>query len=402
MTQVAVAWPALADCASRGTLSCEYGIWGKFAGTTEDFGWIARSQSFNVTGAPVEDELILGTQDLLQSALFWRVTASRALAVAVVPSRVTDRWGRSGLEKHVLECRIGGIPVVAAALVLIKAAWNQAQASTVAETGAIQAAASATGTMTLPGEVLDTDESLIHEVAAAGVRSLIESATRDSLVRFYAAVLAGQRPAMLVVERPLEPEALAALLLPLERGIADHLSLAGWIVSSAGYERMPDVWDGIVWSRVPPEFDASVPDVYVTDSTRILDQLYGFGLPSPPAATSSERHSAQHAGTSLRTRGASTPVGRGISPSVKMLAAFAESPERWRSFPVLRAAHMTVEERALLNEAVATLRCQLDAPPILSFHLREARRLHLQAKLELVRRLAQQIDPSVGDDWTLE
>ena len=52
---------------------------------------------------------------------------------------------------------------------------------------------------------------------------------------------------MLEVAEPLGPEALAALMLPLERERRGGLSVAGWIVSSRDLEAVRRTWDGIAY-----------------------------------------------------------------------------------------------------------------------------------------------------------
>jgi hypothetical protein len=262
--------------------------------------------------------------------------------------------------------------------------------------------------ITLTSEERNVPRETILESARAGVCQLLGNASDTSLVSFYAALLAGRRslsdvrrpPAMLVTASPLTPDALGALLLPLDRAIADGLSLAGWIVSSAYYERMADMWDGIAWSRVPREFSAPVAEAEIALAKDLVDRLRTTKTEDTPATAPEQRRPEP---SRVRSRGVAGPSPRGgVSRPVEEIASFAESPAMWRMFPPQRHGALTAAERERLNQAIVAFRGQLDASTGLPQDLRDARRRHLQAKLELVRRVTQQIDSSVGGDWTID
>ncbi len=383
MTRASTEWPALSGCRLHTTLSCQQGVWGKFQGSSEDFSWIGRSASFNTTAPPIETQLALGAQDdLTQPAAFWRVLNGRCVALAIVPSRVEDRTGRRGLEMHALEWRHDDTPAAVGALTLLPAVWKSALTSTLALTGAPLAAAAQSNAAPLSDHVVDVQRSRLQQAAANGVESLLSAVSRDSLVGFYSALLGGQRPAMLTAGQPLSAEALAALLLPLDRDHADAVSLAGWIVSTALYERMPSMWNGIVWARVPQEFRGPSAPGHLSAAERLVDSLDGL---------------------SRTSGGTSQPPPVATSSYAEYLARFVESAERWRQLnPPSRQTTISAADRIRLDVAVAALQRQVDGPPRLPPRLRDARLQQLQAKLDLVREIVQQLDPAVGDDWWLE
>jgi hypothetical protein len=396
-------WPAL-ESASVAPSRAEYrhAIWGKFRGSREDFGWIGRSPSFGSGGVAIETRLSLGTEDVLDvAASFWRVVGERCFAIYIYRSPAVDEAGRRGLEKQFVEFAPAGLPRAALAAAGLPRAFGLAQTSDVSSrtnpSGRV---------VVLDDAVADVDAALERTVTS-GIDALQSGPTREALVTFYGGILAGCAPAMLVAPAPLDPEAMAALLLPLERATADRLSLAGWIMSSrfdAG--SMRTAWDGIVYDRVPDEFVSAVPascraqaETLVSalldrDPARLTAPARAVASSAAPAPVAVAPAPAPHAPAAPRPGHASSVV--------RQLIDFALSPDRHRDLRVTAPARVSARDREELGFALLEVHEQLDAPPALDHPLLDARRLHLQYKLNLIRDAALRLDPSLADlDWVL-
>jgi hypothetical protein len=263
-------WPALAGVASLGLprrLAVEQGVWGKVHGARSDFRWIAATRGFAFLGENLERELAVGIEDRPVRFPLWRAHSGVHFGGICYPSRARDAAGRGGaLEKQLLAWRTDrGIPAVLAALLLLPrvaelddgAWWGRADASSwdvdprfVLNLG---------GPRDLP-----VSEGALEETVTAGIFSLRETLATDSaeaiLADLFNGLLEGRRPVLLAVhEEPLTPEALAVLLLPLDRERADALSLAGWLPSSRPFRQdLGESWD-LVALPGPPERTRSRP-----------------------------------------------------------------------------------------------------------------------------------------------
>jgi len=244
-------WPAL-QCQTRpASLDFERGVWGKAHGAPTDFRWLARSDAFAADRADVHRQLNLGGEDVAASFPAWRNAGDRCYAVSAYPSRATDAAGRRGfLEKQVLEWRRSdAVPAALGALLLLPHVagmtdavwWDRftAERWSQAEVLRIDGA-----------ERLAVDEETLAASIERGRSALVEVFDEKSLWQFYEQMLASARPAFLPgLPQPLPPEALAALLLPLPRDVADRVSLAGWIPTSRPlFADLANRWDGVVTS----------------------------------------------------------------------------------------------------------------------------------------------------------
>ncbi|HBL29426.1 MAG TPA: hypothetical protein DD490_21550 [Acidobacteria bacterium] len=245
-------WPAFAQLKAlpSGRLHCERGIWGKAPGASTDYRWIARSSGFDTEG--LAEQLTLGSEDQPVPAPLWLRQGDRYCAAAIYRSPASDAVGRSNfLEKQLLTWTPGrGTPAALGALLLLEqvASFDAKVWTLYREERAWQdpwffLQLAAEEPTPIPGNL----ESLV----ARGVEELHASVERESLAGLYTQILAGRKPACLTgLEAPLSPLALAVLLLPLPRTIAETLSLAGWIPS--GRASLADLgrrWDVIA---VPP------------------------------------------------------------------------------------------------------------------------------------------------------
>lgn len=235
-------WPALAGVSAASLphfLAVERAVWGKVHGARSDFRWIAASRGFAVRGRGLERELAVGIEDRPVRFPFWRAAPGLHVAGSGYPSRARDASGRGGaLEKQLLAWRAEhSVPAGAAALLLLPRAAEL-------DDGAWWGRAAPAAWDADPRFVLDlggplevpVSERLLAEAAARGIADLRARLVPDggaALAEVFGALLAGRRPVLCPLgDQPLEPEALAALLLPLDRERADGLSLAGWLPSS--------------------------------------------------------------------------------------------------------------------------------------------------------------------------
>lgn len=252
-------WPALKSAAPwlGQRLATRRGIWGKVQGASSDYRWIARSQGFGQGSPDLARGIRIGSEDLPVRASLWRRLADRHLAVSVYPSRARDSAGRPAvIEKQVLEWRTtGGIPACAAALALIQAIaahddsdwWlRQGDAPWHDPDHALIIPDTACPSPRLDATALDEWIA----TALAAIRTLVPP---GALRAFYSDLLAADPPpAHLSVPDPLPPLGIAALLLPLPRGWAERVSIAGGI---AGRRLEPadlaDQWDAVATPHQP-------------------------------------------------------------------------------------------------------------------------------------------------------
>jgi hypothetical protein len=284
----ALLWPALAADAGDlpSAISCERGIWGKVHTSPADFHWIATTPGFSGPSRHFEHELPLGAEDAPVRATLWRVIGDLCHSVALVPSGAHDASGRTGfVEKHILEWRRPpNVPAAAGALLLLPAVaqfraidWSEPREEVRWSDDDIDALDP------IPPLPLSIDAAL-----AEGLRALTHATTEDALAQFYTSLLAGNRAVTLAgTTEPPPPEALAALLLPLPREIADTLSIAGWLPSTrvADGDEVRRCWNAVIGGTT------SVPAAVVPPSTEQIAE--GLAMAQsiftnrPPQGTSS-------------------------------------------------------------------------------------------------------------------
>jgi hypothetical protein len=380
-------WPALQPAAALPRwIEYRRAVWGKFHGSGEDFGWIARSAGFGGDRIAIEGCLALGNEDHEGAPVaFWRVVDDRGFAIQAYPSHAVDLAGRRGLEKQFLEGTAADAPRAAVAAALLPVAAGLAtpaldRAATLAQGG---------GAVPLPLTDAEVAPGL-SAAASAGISGIRTRVTQEALVDFYDALLSDVRPAVLRSPAPLPAESLAALLLPLDRAVADRVSIAGWIVSSRfDPGLMRAAWDAIVFETVPRAFVASQPRRCRERAELIVSALLA-GDPRRLAAAD-----PAPPGTA-RTAPAAVP------PVVRELIEFARSRDRGGHFPVVSRVAITEPARQELRAALSSLRQQLSASPQLDGVLLDARRRHLQHKADVIRDAALKLDPSLHTlDWTI-
>ncbi len=227
------AWPALEGGSLPSKISYERGIWGKLPGAPSDFRWIATTPSFP---GQLEKQLVLGSEDTPRKATHWRSLGDGdlCLAMAIYPRRSTDSFGRSGfLEKQVFSWRRASTPAALGALALLPRVaqtdagvwWDRSARNSLSGDDALFLSPQ-------DHEPFAVSVEELEETMDAGLVELGRTVSEDALAEFYAHLLSGHRAVPLPgLAAPLGPEALAALLLPLPRVMADSLSLAGWVPS---------------------------------------------------------------------------------------------------------------------------------------------------------------------------
>jgi hypothetical protein len=253
----ALTWPAL-DLKERELpqrLTYERGIWGKAHGAATDFRWLATTPALAAPARQVELELPLAAADVPDKpATLWRTLGDTSYAVSFYPSRAKDAAGRSGfLEQQIIEWkRPSEVPAVVGALLLLPAVaqldslkWEEASTEvrwSDDDEYPIALAADAP---------ISVDVASVERAVAKGLRALRAATSEEALAELYAALLAGGRAISLRdLSEPLSPAALAALLLPLPREIADQLSVAGWLpstgLSDSGAQDLRRCWDVVL------------------------------------------------------------------------------------------------------------------------------------------------------------
>lgn len=232
-------WPALAGMSLTATpkIELERGVWGKVHGAASDYRWIAATPGFLPLTDRLVAELNLGSEDSPSREVAWRTLGDLHLAVCSYPSRAVDAAGRKAtIEKQVMAWRRPAeLPAILGAFALLPAVATASDSLWWDHSGDARWAES---DFVLPLDAtakppILIQESRLAEAVERGIQALLAALGSDSLARLYGCLLAGQRGLFLEPRsaEPLAPEALAALLLPLPRELADGLSLAGGIPS---------------------------------------------------------------------------------------------------------------------------------------------------------------------------
>ena len=262
------AWPALAGLPrSLPALRWERGVLGKAPDGPSDFHWIAASARFSGPTSDLARKLALGPEDVVRDCLLWRSDGTLHQAVRCYPGRAPDAQGRPFLEKQVLEWeRPPDLPAALGALILLPlavnvtdAVWQGGERDPFAERLFVTLSAATI-------QPILFNPPTLRQWVSAGTVELQGRLTEACLADLYARLLAGQRaifPSQ--ASDPLGPAALAALLLPLPREIADRISLIGWLPSMTPEpERLRRHWDLILGGdggAVAPRADDSEPGV---------------------------------------------------------------------------------------------------------------------------------------------
>jgi hypothetical protein len=272
-------WPALmTDTQSfPSCLEYERGVWGKVHGASTDYRWIAQSPEFGRDRPDLQRQINLGAEDVPCRVQAWRNLGDRCCAVTIYASQAIDATGRRGfLEKQILEWRrpasvpaaLGALALLTRVAELTDAIWWDSNFSPLVSQSGIHL------------RISDADHSPIAieevhllSVIERGRQALREAVSEQSLEQLYDQLLSGQQPACLSgLQRPLPAEAVAALLLPLPRDIADRISVAGWIPASRpALAELGTRWDVLV--IVPGQIVPSFPSRSQMKARRMVEWL---------------------------------------------------------------------------------------------------------------------------------
>jgi len=248
-------WPSLSGVSPGAlprSLVVEQGVWGKVHGARSDFRWIAATRGFTSLGTDIERQVTVGVEDRPTRFPLWRTHAGVQFAGTCYPSRARDAAGRGGaLEKQLLAWRTEPqIPTALAALLFLPrveelddgAWWGKADASVWDRDSRFVLDLGASREIPVSEAVLD---AAVREGISALRAALAPSSAEAVLADLFSGFLDERRPVLLPSGNgPLSPEALAVLLLPLERSRGARLSLSGWLPSARPPGRsLGERWD---------------------------------------------------------------------------------------------------------------------------------------------------------------
>lgn len=290
------AWPAL-DGFEPAELSFEWGIWGKAHGARTDFRWLATSRGFAEIEPALGRQLYLGPEDRPIRMFALRSLDLWSAVMVAYPSPAADATGRRGfLEKQVFAWkRTPGLPSAAAALALLDRA-DAADASMWWTRRAEKDWSNPEARLDLPPE---TNESItvrpetLDAMIARGLDALANAASSErALAQLLDGLIETQSQGRLMgLPAPLPAHAVAALLLPLSRSLADQVSIAGWLPSSrVDDDALVQCWDAVVWPRaLARSATSSAMPIEVQAAARALlsrdPQALPVGGLAPPAST---------------------------------------------------------------------------------------------------------------------
>ena len=265
IVSTALQWPALETDgrAIQERIEYERGVWGKAHGARSDFRWIASTAAFLPQHERIRSELSLGREDVPSRFTAWRATDGYCCAMSCYQSTARDASGRTDFveEQIAVWKRTPGLPAAVCALLLLPEAAKFEPISVGAQSGIQWSKEDAViGLGETANPPLAVTLAAIEASIATGLLMLTTSVSRDALAELYASLLAGARGISFPgLTTSLPQEAIAALLLPLPRTIADRISIAGWLPSSPlAEDSLADVrrcWDVVAGgeTQIPPD-----------------------------------------------------------------------------------------------------------------------------------------------------
>lgn len=382
-------WPALdREGETPPRLEMARAVWGKVHGAASDFRWIAHSPEFDPRERHLERELLLGFEDAPGPAPCWRAIEGTFYAISCYPSRAVDAARRSGfLEKQVLRWTPpNGMPAALGALLLLPEVARH--------TDRVWWESSADARWTRPDFALilkpedaapvEVSAEALERNAADGLAAVRAAVSEQSLAELYSALLANRRPVILSgLHSPLPPAALATLLLPLPRKLADRLSLAGWFPSKrADSESFQRLWSVLLCDRPPAAL--RVPEPVVSEPGRVAAQAL---LSADPLRL----------GGQPRARVESSPAGGPQRPSIiqRLLDFAADDDRRWFAPDEMdRPVRTLARYESDLMDCVRTVDAEIG-----KLDLDDGggwRRKHLTVKADLLRAAALALAPQTA------
>ena len=177
------------------------------------------------------------------------------------------------------------------------------------------------------------------------MRALAQAVTEDAVAELYAALLAGRRAVSLRgLVSPLPPAALAALLLPLPREIADAISIAGWLpasgLSPAAREEVQVKWDLVLGGVDGAQSTGAEPVADQIRRAREMAARLFADAPDPgaSAATTKSFHIALWG-----------PSSAGKTALIAQLFLERETDENWEVLPTEQSLAFIKKMRARMH-----------------------------------------------------
>lgn len=286
-------WPAL-DAKGRelsGALTYERGIWGKAHDSAADYHWIALTPALEAPSRNVELELSLGAADVPRKhATFWRTIGDTSYAGVMYRSPSSDAAGRTGfLEKQVLEWKHPDVPAAIGALLLLPVVEKLDSSEWWSKRTEVQWDERDDHPIELAaGAPVPLTPAAIERAIADGIRALRSATNEDALSALYADVLAGRRATALAdTADVLSASAVAALLLPLPRSLADQLSIVSWLpvswLSDSAAESIRRCWDLVLAgdTTVPLQTVQEPSDEQRAQGREMASQIFHAEIPQP-------------------------------------------------------------------------------------------------------------------------
>jgi len=247
-----IEWPALQEASvSPRPVALDRGVHGKVQGDSNELRWLAASPGFLEASQDLERRLRIGKTHDRGFGLYWRALPDGCYAaMAIMPSGVydaTDRpaliqrqvwlWSSSpGAARQAAPVQVALGLLGEMARLSEEAVWEGTPSSFWEDHRSMRAVE---GLVKYPTGL---DAPGLAEQLEQGREDLAEVLDQAQLASIYQSLLVPEAPPMLVpLPRPLSPQALICLLLPLPRELADGVSLAGWLMSR---EVTPDVLEG--------------------------------------------------------------------------------------------------------------------------------------------------------------
>lgn len=253
-------WPALSQVSSLPESSFDYqhGIYGKVDNAETDFRWLATSSSFTSHRSELHLRFNPRPESVLHIPLWWQFDGWY-YASFCYPSAGADKTGRPSKEAQVLgwkpregQVALGALALLTAAAEFLPIDWP--------EWGKDSNWKNETHIKNISKTRVTMSSTKLEDAAGHGIRELAlipEQILRD----FYRSLLARRWPALLTgLDKPLGPQALAVLLLPLKPDECRGLCLAGWETEWSGWSglacRRPlETQSAALAAPVPPDIE---------------------------------------------------------------------------------------------------------------------------------------------------
>jgi len=356
-------WPALQLTELPKALPVRRAVWGKVHGMRTDYRWIAATTDFEGKSKEIEYAISFGNEQMPKGFVAWRALNEYYYAIACYPSRAEDADGRSGfLEKQVLEWkRSNDIPAALAMLVCLPKAWTFKDSIWWEERKRPEWEDN-NFVLTLNQEPsLEIEEEVLAKTIQRGIDHLSDFVNEETLVNFYANALAGYPLAIPELSQSLSSDALAALLLPLPKDIADKFSLTGWLpVKNAESKELFKNWNAIFCDRQLSlkQYEKTPTKQHVQQAQILTDALFSNDPKllnsTPKASVATPSPQPQSSDIHLTLWGPSS-AGKTVFLAQLDIAASAnvrKDPDKkdWQIFPEAQSMNFTDSMREQMRK----------------------------------------------------